>query len=277
MEQAATIGALRAVLALAERPIGLVPTMGALHEGHLSLVRAARDDCATVVASIFVNPSQFAPGEDFERYPRNLEGDLAKLEREEVDYVFTPSVEEVYPPGFATTVSVAGPALPLEGEARLGHFDGVATVVAKLLLQSLPDRAYFGRKDAQQVAVVRRLVRDLDIPTEVVMLPTVREADGLALSSRNAYLTPEERAAAPVLFRVLSGARDRFRAGQQRPADLETGCQRMIEAEPLVAAIDYVAVVNADTMAPWEGDGPCLLAAAIRIGSVRLIDNIVLD
>ena len=205
MEQAATIGALRAVLALAERPIGLVPTMGALHEGHLSLVRAARDDCATVVASIFVNPSQFAPGEDFERYPRNLEGDLAKLEREEVDYVFTPSVEEVYPPGFATTVSVAGPALPLEGEARPGHFDGVATVVAKLLLQSLPDRAYFGRKDAQQVAVVRRLVRDLDIPTEVVMLPTVREADGLALSSRNAYLTPEERAAAPVLFRVLSG------------------------------------------------------------------------
>ena len=277
MEQAATIGALRAMLALAERPIGLVPTMGALHEGHLSLVRAARDDCATVVASIFVNPSQFAPGEDFERYPRNLEDDLAKLEREEVDYVFTPSVEEVYPPGFATTVSVAGPALPLEGEARPGHFDGVATVVAKLLLQSLPDRAYFGRKDAQQVAVVRRLVRDLDIPTEVVMLPTVREADGLALSSRNAYLTPEERAAAPVLFRALSAARDRFRAGQQRPADLEIGCRRMIEAEPLVAAIDYVAVVNADTMAPWDGDGPCLLAAAIRIGSVRLIDNVVLD
>ena len=277
MEQAATIGALRAVLALAERPIGLVPTMGALHEGHLSLVRAARDDCATVVASIFVNPSQFAPGEDFERYPRNLEDDLAKLEREEVDYVFTPSVEEVYPPGFATTVSVAGPALPLEGEARPGHFDGVATVVAKLLLQSQPDRAYFGRKDAQQVAVVRRLVRDLDIPTEVVMLPTVREADGLALSSRNAYLTPEERAAAPVLFRALSAARDRFRAGQQRPADLEIGCRRMIEAEPLVAAIDYVAVVNADTMAPWDGDGPCLLAAAIRIGSVRLIDNVVLD
>ena len=277
MEQAATIGALRAVLALAERPIGLVPTMGALHEGHLSLVRAARDDCATVVASIFVNPSQFAPGEDFERYPRNLEDDLAELEREGVDYVFTPSVEEVYPPGFATTVSVAGPALPLEGEARPGHFDGVATVVAKLLLQSLPDRAYFGRKDAQQVAVVRRLVRDLDIPTEVVMLPTVREADGLALSSRNAYLTPEERAAAPVLFRALSAARDRFRAGQQRPADLETGCRRMIEAEPLVAAIDYVAVVNADTMAPWDGDGPCLLAAAIRIGSVRLIDNVVLD
>ena len=277
MEQAATIGALRAVLALAERPIGLVPTMGALHEGHLSLVRAARDDCATVVASIFVNPSQFAPGEDFERYPRNLEDDLAELEREGVDYVFTPSVEEVYPPGFATTVSVAGPALPLEGEARPGHFDGVATVVAKLLLQSLPDRAYFGRKDVQQVAVVRRLVRDLDIPTEVVMLPTVREADGLALSSRNAYLTPEERAAAPVLFRALSAARDRFRAGQQRPADLETGCRRMIEAEPLIAAIDYVAVVNADTMAPWDGDGPCLLAAAIRIGSVRLIDNVVLD
>ena len=277
MEQAATIGALRAVLALAERPIGLVPTMGALHEGHLSLVRAARDDCATVVASIFVNPSQFAPGEDFERYPRNLEDDLAELEREGVDYVFTPSVEEVYPPGFATTVSVAGPALPLEGETRPGHFDGVATVVAKLLLQSLPDRAYFGRKDVQQVAVVRRLVRDLDIPTEVVMLPTVREADGLALSSRNAYLTPEERAAAPVLFRALSAARDRFRAGQQRPADLETGCRRMIEAEPLIAAIDYVAVVNADTMAPWDGDGPCLLAAAIRIGSVRLIDNVVLD
>ena len=213
MRQVATVAALRAALRDAPRPVGLVPTMGALHDGHLALVRAARDECATVVATIFVNPTQFGPGEDLERYPRSLPGDLALLEREGVDHVFTPSVEEMYPSGFVTTVHLDGPALPLEGAARHGHFDGVATVVAKLLLQSLPDRAYFGRKDGQQTAVVRRLARDLDIPTEIVVVPTVREADGLAMSSRNAYLTPEGRAAAPAVFRALSAARDRFRAG----------------------------------------------------------------
>ena len=276
MQQVATVAALRAALRDAPRPAGLVPTMGALHEGHLSLVRAARDECATVVATIFVNPTQFGPGEDLERYPRSLFGDLALLEREGVDYVFTPSVEEMYPPGFWTTVHLDGPALPLEGEARPGHFDGVATVVAKLLLQSLPERAYFGRKDGQQTAVVRRLARDLDIPTEIVVVPTVREPDGLAMSSRNAYLTPEERAAAPVVFRALSAARDRFHAGQQDMAALEDAARRMIEASPF-ASVEYVAGVDPDTMEPWSGRGLCMLAAAVRIGQVRLIDNVILD
>ena len=276
MRQVATVAALRAALRDAPRPVGLVPTMGALHDGHLALVRAARDECATVVATIFVNPTQFGPGEDLERYPRSLPGDLALLEREGVDHVFTPSVEEMYPQGFTTTVHLDGPALPLEGAARPGHFDGVATVVAKLLLQSLPERAYFGRKDGQQTAVVRRLARDLDIPTEIVVVPTVREADGLAMSSRNAYLTPEGRAAAPVVFRALSAARDRFRAGQQDVAPLEEAARRMIEASPL-ASVEYVAGVDPDTMEPWSGSGPCMLAAAVRIGQVRLIDNVMLD
>ena len=276
MRQVVTVAALRAALRDAPRPVGLVPTMGALHDGHLALVRAARDECATVVATIFVNPTQFGPGEDLERYPRSLPGDLALLEREGVDHVFTPSVEEMYPQGFTTTVHLDGPALPLEGAARHGHFDGVATVVAKLLLQSLPERAYFGRKDGQQTAVVRRLARDLDIPTEIVVVPTVREADGLAMSSRNAYLTPEGRTAAPVVFRALSAARDRFRAGQQDVAALEEAARRMIEASPL-AAVEYVAGVDPDTMEPWSGSGPCMLAAAVRIGQVRLIDNVILD
>ena len=203
MQQVGTVAALRAALRDAPPPVGLVPTMGALHDGHLALVRAARSECATVAATIFVNPTQFGPNEDLDRYPRSLAADLALLEREGADCVFTPSVDEMYPAGFTTIVHLDGPALPLEGAARPGHFDGVATVVAKLLLQSLPDRAYLGRKDGQQAAVVRRLVRDLDIPTEIVVVPTVRESDGLAMSSRNAYLTPEQRAAAPVLPRRL--------------------------------------------------------------------------
>ena len=182
----------------------------------------------------------------------------------------------MYPAGFTTTVHLDGPALPLEGAARPGHFDGVATVVAKLLLQSLPDRAYLGRKDGQQTAVIRRLVRDLNIPTEIVVVPTVREADGLAMSSRNAYLSPEQRAAAPVVFRALSASRDRFRAGLQDMAALEDTARRMIEASPL-ASVEYVAGVDPDTMEPWPGRGPCMLAAAVRIGSVRLIDNVILD
>ncbi len=276
MRQIETVAALRSALRDAPRPLGLVPTMGALHEGHLALVRAARQECATVAATIFVNPTQFGPNEDLDRYPRSLAADLALLEGEGVDCVFTPSVDEMYPAGFTTTVHLDGPALPLEGAARPGHFDGVATVVAKLLLQSLPDRAYLGRKDGQQTAVVRRLVRDLDIPTEIVVVPTVREADGLAMSSRNAYLTPEQRAAAPVVFRALSASRDRFRAGQQDVATLEDAARRMIEASPL-ASVEYVAGVDPDTMEPWAGRSPCMLAAAVRIGSVRLIDNVILD
>ena len=276
MREVETVAALRAALRDAPRPLGLVPTMGALHDGHLALVRVAREECATVAATIFVNPTQFGPNEDLDRYPRSLATDLAMLEGEGVDCVFTPSVDEMYPAGFTTVVHLDGPALPLEGAARPGHFDGVATVVAKLLLQSLPDRAYLGRKDGQQTAVVRRLVRDLDIPTEIVLVPTVREADGLAMSSRNAYLTPEQRAAAPVVFRALLASRDRFRAGQQDMAALEDAARRMIEASPL-ASVEYVAGVDPDTMEPWAGGGPCMLAAAVRIGSVRLIDNVILD
>ena len=271
-----TVVAWRAALRDAPRPLGLVPTMGALHDGHLSLVRAARNECATVAATIFVNPTQFAPNEDLARYPRSLSDDLALLEREGVAHVFTPSVDEMYPHGFATTIHVDGPALLLEGAARPGHFDGVATVVAKLLLQSQPDRAYFGQKDGQQTAVVRRLALDLNIPTDIVVLPTVREEDGLAMSSRNAYLTLEERAAAPIVFRALSAARDRFRAGQQEMALLEETARRIIEASPL-AAVEYVAGVDPGTMEPWGGRGPCMLAAAVRIGQVRLIDNVILD
>ena len=276
MRRIETVEELRAELRDAPRPLGLVPTMGALHAGHVSLIRAARSECATVAVSIFVNPAQFGPDEDFERYPRPLAADLALLEREGADYAYTPSPQEMYPPGFATSIHIEGPALPLEGAARPGHFDGVATAVAKLLLQAQPDKAHFGQKDAQQVAVIRRLVRDLDIPTEIAALPTVREPDGLAVSSRNAYLTAEERIAAPSLYRALAAARDKFRAGQQNAAELEAACREMIEASPLMSA-EYVAAVDPETMEPWGGRGPCLLAAAARLGSVRLIDNVLLE
>jgi pantoate--beta-alanine ligase len=251
--------------------------MGALHAGHMSLVAQARADCSTVVATIFVNPKQFGPGEDLDRYPRPIAQDMALLEDAGVDVTFAPSVEEMYRAGSATTVHVDGPALPLEGEARAGHFDGVATAVAKLLLQAAPDRAYFGQKDAQQAAVIRRLVSDLDIPVRLEILPTVREDDGLAVSSRNAYLSKPQRQAAPSLYRALAATRDRFRSGLQDTAKLESGCRAMLAAEPLIGGIDYVAVVDGETMLPWDGAGPCLLVAAIRIGGVRLIDNVVMD
>jgi pantoate--beta-alanine ligase len=243
----------------------------------MSLVDAARADCATLLATIFVNPTQFGPAEDFTRYPRPVHEDLAKLSAADVDAVYTPSVDEMYGESFATTVVVAGPALPLEGEARPGHLDGVATVVTKLLLQSLPERVYLGQKDGQQSAVLRRLVADLDMPVEVVVLPTVREVDGLAVSSRNAYMTPEQRVAAPVVYRALAATRDKFRAGGQDRAELEASCLALLNQEPLIKAVDYVAVVDADSMRPWRGSGPCMLAVAVRIGDVRLIDNVVMD
>ncbi len=277
MERLLTVADLRLALSEAPRPLGLVPTMGALHAGHRSLVEQARRDCATVAATIFVNPRQFGPAEDFSRYPRPLDHDLALLENAGVDVVFTPPAGEMYPEGFATTVSVAGPALPLEGAARPGHFDGVATVVTKLLLQTLPDRAYFGQKDGQQVAVIKRLVKDLDIPVQIAVMPTVREPDGLAMSSRNAYLTPAQREAAPALYRALSATRDRFRAGLRRRDKLEADCRKLLEAEPLIDSIDYVSVVDMETMAPWEGRVPCMLAAGVRMGGVRLIDNVIMD
>jgi pantoate--beta-alanine ligase len=277
MLQVCTVHELRAALQSMPRPVGLVPTMGAVHEGHLSLVRQARADCATVIATIFVNPTQFGEAADLARYPRPIEKDLALLQGDGVDLVFTPSVDEMYKPGFTTVVHMGGPALGFEGEARPGHFDGVATVVAKLLLQSLPDVAYFGRKDAQQVAVVRRLVGDLDIPVTITVMPTIREHDGLAISSRNAALSEEQRRAAPAFFLALSAMRDRYRSGMQDAARLEEGCRALLAREPLFQAADYVALVDEQTFAPWTGLGPSLLVAAVRMGEVRLIDNAVLD
>lgn len=263
----------------AKRPVGLVPTMGALHEGHLSLVRRARVDSATVVATIFVNPAQFAPTEDLTRYPRDLDADLKLLEDNGVDVAFCPATDEVYPPGFVTTIEVGGPALPLEGEARPDHFRGVATVVTKLLLMSAPDVAYFGQKDAQQAAVIKRLVADLDIPVRMEVCPTVREPDGVAMSSRNAYLSPEQRAAAPVIHRALSVAQARYKSGERRRQALERACRETLEAEPLVEGIDYVAVVDPGTFTQAAGAldaQPVTLVVAVHIGGTRLIDNVVL-
>ena len=277
MLQVSTVAELRAMLAQMPRPIGLVPTMGAVHEGHLSLVRRARTESATVVATIFVNPIQFGEALDLSQYPRPIEKDLAFLNQTGVDLVFMPSVDEMYGAGFTTNVHLDGPAIGLEGDVRPGHFDGVATVVVKLLLQSLPDVAYFGRKDAQQIAVVRRLVCDLDIPVDIVVLPTIREHDGLALSSRNATLSAEQRRAAPAFFRALSAMRDRYRSGTQDAELLQKDCIALLMGEPLIDAVDYVALVDEETFVPWSGVGPSLLVAAVRMGGVRLIDNVVLD
>jgi pantoate--beta-alanine ligase len=268
---------LREALAGAPRPVGLVPTMGWLHEGHRALMRRARADSATVVVSIFVNPRQFNVASDYSRYPRNEARDLAMCEAEGVDLVFAPEVEEIYPPGFATTVSVGAVALPLEGAARPGHFDGVATVVAILFDLVGAERAYFGQKDAQQVMVIRQMARDLAIGTEVVACPTIREADGLALSSRNVHLSPDERAAAPVLRRALVAARDAWRAGERSGDALRARMREVLASEPL-AQPEYVSVADGMTLAELDTvDGPALLSLAVRFGSTRLIDNEVLD
>lgn len=276
MHRLDNVAAWRGWLREAPRPLGLVPTMGALHPGHMALVAAARASCETVAATIFVNPRQFGDPRDLASYPRTLERDLEMLRESGVAAVFVPGIEEMYPEGFATTVSVAGPALGLEGDSRPGHFDGVATVVAKLLLQAMPDIAFFGRKDAQQVAVIRRLIADLNIPVEIEVVPTVREADGLAISSRNALLTPGQRAAAPALFRALSAGRDRFRSGTQDAARLGSDVRAMLDASDPFDAVDYVAAVDPETFERYVS-GIGLLAAAVRLGEVRLIDNVMLD
>jgi len=254
---------------------GLVPTMGALHEGHLSLVRRARQECAHVGVSIFVNPAQFRPGEDLSRYPRDLERDLKLLERLGVDVVWAPAPEVVYPPGFQTWVMVEDVARPLEGKIRPGHFRGVATVVAKLFNAFTPHKAYFGQKDAQQVVVIKRMAADLNFPLEVVVCPTVREPDGLALSSRNAYLNPEERQAAAVLYRALSAAQAKFQAGERDADVLRAAMSSTLAAEPL-AREEYVSVADADTLGELNSIGQgALLSLAVRIGRTRLIDNFV--
>jgi pantoate--beta-alanine ligase len=247
--------------------------MGWLHAGHVSLIATARADSATVVATIFVNPRQFGETGDFEQYPRNEARDLELLERAGVDLVFAPPVEEVYPPGFDTTVHVGAIAKPLEGAARPGHFDGVATVVAILFALVGAERAYFGLKDYQQVRVIRRMAVDLALPTEVIALPTIREPDGLALSSRNARLSPDARAAAPVLRTALLAARHAWETGTRTANQLRDVLFETISAQPL-AAIDYVSVADAETLEELEiVDRPALVSVAVRFEGVRLIDN----
>ena len=264
---------LREALAVAPRPLGLVPTMGWLHDGHRSLMQRARDDNATTIATIFVNPRQFNEAADYQRYPRNEARDLAIAEDEGIDLVFAPPVEEIYLPGFDTTVSVGAVANPLEGAARPGHFDGVATVVAILFNLVGAERAYFGQKDAQQVMVIRQMARDLAIPTDVIACPTVREPDGLALSSRNVHLLPDERAAAPVLRRALLAARDRWLSGERAADRLRETMRETLAAEPL-AHPDYVSVADGTTLAELDQvAGPALLSLAVRFGDTRLIDN----
>lgn len=259
------------------RRIAAVPTMGAFHEGHLALMREAGRDGHAVVVSLFLNPAQFAAGEDLEHYPRDEGRDLALAESEGVALVFAPSVDEVYPPGFATAIAVGGPSRGFESAARPDHFAGVALVVAKLLIAVRPDRTVFGRKDAQQVAVVRRLMRDLHLDDiELVVGETVRERDGLAMSSRNAYLGPEDRAAAPALHRGLRAAEALAAGGERDAAAVKATAQAVIAAEPR-CALEYAAVVHPDTFVPLTHlEGPALLAVAARVGPTRLIDNIPL-
>jgi len=276
MRVISSVAALRQYLGeqrIAGKQIGLVPTMGFLHDGHLSLVRAARQRCAVVVMSIFVNPKQFGPNEDFESYPRDMARDLRLARQGGVDVVFTPDVSEVYPEGFQSEVSVRGLTEVLCGASRPGHFNGVTTVVAKLFHMVGPDRAYFGQKDYQQAAVIERMVRDLNMPLTVVVCPIVREPDGLAMSSRNAYLSPAERLAAQVLSRALHVAASRIAGGERQAQPLEAALHEVIAAEPL-ARIDYVSVCDPQTLAPVEAlPETVLVALAVHFGRTRLIDN----
>jgi len=252
--------------------------MGALHQGPLSLVDRARADCASVAVSLFVNPTQFAEGEDFAEYPRDLELDLEMLRQRGVDLVFVPDVAEVYPPGFDTWVDVGPIADRLEGAARPGHFRGVATVVAKLFGVVQPERAYFGQKDGQQTVVVRKLARDLDMGIEVVVLPTVREADGLAMSSRNVRLNPEQRQAAAVVYRALSAGLGIWYGGETDATAIVSTAQLQLDSEPLVRSVDYVSLADPETLEELALASPgAMLSVAAHLGSVRLIDNVILE
>jgi len=272
MHVASAVEPARERLAALPRPLGFVPTMGALHEGHMQLVQAARSECAAVAASVFVNPTQFGPGEDFERYPRDYQGDRDKLAARGVDLLFAPDAQTMYPAGFSTSVDVGDMGSKFEGAIRPTHFRGVATVVSKLLNIIRPDVLYVGQKDAQQTAVLRKMVRDLDIGVRVEIVPTVREPDGLALSSRNAYLTPEERAAAPSLHRALETMLDELRAGKDTARARESALG-VLRAPGIW---DYLDVVDMDTFAPLERlISPAFVIGAARFGTTRLLDNLL--
>jgi pantoate--beta-alanine ligase len=280
MELIHTVAWMRQVASDALRrdlPLGLVPTMGALHAGHLSLVREAQRQCSPVVVSIFVNPKQFLPSEDFQKYPRTLETDRAALEKLGVDYVFAPAAQEIYPPGFRLSVNVEGLSERLDGRSRPGHFRGVATVVLKLFEIVQPRYAFFGRKDAQQARIIRQMTRDLELRTEIAVCPIVREPDGLALSSRNTYLSPSERRAATVLYRSLDALRREIAAGERDVVHLAASVRKIIEAEPGVA-IEYAEIVDADTLEPAMAlRKTCYLLLAARVGTTRLIDNALIE
>jgi pantoate--beta-alanine ligase len=276
MKTVTTLAELRAACADLSAPIGFVPTMGYLHAGHVSLVELAKRDCASIVVSIFVNPAQFGPNEDLSKYPRDIPGDLKRLEAADVDLVWMPTPDVIYPPGFQTWVEVQEVSQPLEGSMRPGHFRGVATVVAKLFNAVQPQRAYFGQKDAQQVAVLKQMTRDLDFPIEIVVGPTLREADGLAMSSRNSYLNDEERKAAPVLHRALQAAQQAYAAGERDASKLRGLMESIIAAEPL-AKMQYVSCAHPLSLQELQKiQNSALLSMAVYIGKTRLIDNVVL-
>jgi pantoate--beta-alanine ligase len=265
-------------LARAEgRLTGLVPTMGALHQGHMSLVASAVAECRPVITSIFVNPSQFGPHEDFQKYPRTMGTDSRKLEDAGVDYLFAPAAEEMYPRNFRTWVNVEGLSERLEGRVRPGHFRGVTTVVLKLLEIVQPQKAYFGRKDAQQARLIQQMARDLQLDSEIVICPIVREPDGLAMSSRNAYLSPKERRAGVVLYRALDGARVSIARGERDALRLVAAIREAIGTEPL-AELDYAEIVDAENLEPMTMlRGMCFALLAVRIGGTRLIDNLLIE
>lgn len=277
VEVVRTIAEIRELRRQLSGSIGFVPTMGYLHEGHLALVKQARAENSIVVVSIFVNPAQFGPSEDFGTYPRDLDRDLKLLEEKETDIVFVPFEEEMYLSEFSTWVDVEKVTERLEGASRPGHFRGMATVVAKLFNIVQPTKAYFGQKDAQQAIVIKRMVADLNILVEIVVVPTVRESDGLAMSSRNTYLNPEERQAATVLFRALSLARQLWQGGEKDADKIRQQMTSLIQREPL-AKIDYVSIANVDTLEELKViDRPTLASLAVRIGQTRLIDNMTLE
>jgi pantoate--beta-alanine ligase len=271
-----TIARMRRARARMKAPVGFVPTMGYLHEGHLSLVKRAQEECGSVVVSIFVNPTQFGPREDFKSYPRDTARDLAMLEPL-TDVVFMPAAEEMYPPGYDSWVDVGTVTGVMEGAARPGHFRGVTTVVAKLFNIVQPEKAYFGQKDAQQLLVIKKMVKDLDMPLEIVACPTVREPDGLAMSSRNTYLDPEQRRAAVVLSQSLKLAEDLWLGGEKDAGQVRRRMTELIEKDPL-AEIDYISISNAETLRELDVlQTPALVSMAVRFGKTRLIDNVVLD